>query len=151
MRSPTLSKHSNLDLMTKQGSSRALGVGQVLIAAYAIMALAATARSAVQLATRFEQAPLAYLLSALAAAVYIVATVALFGAGSRWYAVAWGTITFELLGVITVGIVSLAVPALFPADTVWSNFGSGYVFLPLALPVLGMAWLWRRRPQLRVS
>lgn len=137
--------------MTQQSSSRALGVGQVLIAAYAIMALAATARSGVQIATRFDEAPLAYALSALAALVYILATIALFGRGSRWYALAWATISFELVGVLAVGVVSVALPQLFPADTVWSFFGRGYVFLPLVLPVLGMVWLRRRQPSRRVA
>jgi len=49
----------------------------VLVAVYGLFALAATARSAVQIATKFHEAPLAYLLSAFAAVVYIVATVSL--------------------------------------------------------------------------
>jgi hypothetical protein len=127
------------------GSSRAVGVGRVLIAVYAILALAATARSAVQIATRFDTAPVAYLLSALAGVVYILATVALLKRGELWYRVAWATIGFELLGVLVVGTLSLVDPALFPADTVWSFYGRGYVFVPLVLPVLGMLWLWRSR------
>lgn len=128
------------------GSSRAVGVGRVLIAVYAILALAATARSVVQIVTKFETAPVAYLLSALAGVVYIVATVALLQRGTVWYRVAWATITFELLGVLVVGTLSLVDPALFPSDTVWSVYGRGYVFIPLVLPVLGMLWLWRNRP-----
>jgi hypothetical protein len=125
------------------GSSRAVGVGRVLIAVYAILALAATARSAVQIITKFDTAPVAYLLSALAGVVYIVATIALIRRGDAWYRVAWVTISFELLGVLTVGTLSLVDPALFPADTVWSVYGRGYLFIPLVLPVLGMLWLWR--------
>ena len=53
------------------------GPGRALVAVYAVFTLAAGARSGVQLATRFDAAPLAYLLSALAAAVYLLATVAL--------------------------------------------------------------------------
>ena len=51
------------------------GAGRVLVAVYGTFALAAGARAAVQLGTRFHEAPVAYLLSALAAVVYIVATV----------------------------------------------------------------------------
>jgi hypothetical protein len=29
---------------------------------------------------------------------------------------------------------------------VWSLFGRGYGFIPLLLPVLGLVWLYRRRP-----
>ena len=60
----------------RPGSARS-GLGRVLVALYGTFALAAGARAAVQLATRFDEAPLAYVLSALAAAVYVVATVAL--------------------------------------------------------------------------
>lgn len=132
--------------MANNGSSRAVGVGRVLIAVYAILALAATARSVYQIAAKFDQAPVAYLLSGLAGVVYIVATVALIGKGDVWYRVAWITIVFELVGVLTVGTLSLVDGVLFPADTVWSFFGRGYVFIPLVLPILGMIWLYRRRP-----
>lgn len=127
-------------------SSRAVGVGRVLIAVYAILALAATARSAYQIATKFEVAPVAYLLSGLAGVIYILATVALLKKGDTWYRVAWITITLELVGVLVVGSLSLFDPVLFPADTVWSYFGRGYVFIPLVLPILGMLWLYRNRP-----
>ena len=132
--------------MVDNGSSRAVGVGRVLIAVYAILALGATARSVVQIATKFEVAPVAYLLSGLAGLVYILATVALLKRGDTWYRVAWVTIIFEFIGVVTVGALSLFDAALFPADTVWSYFGRGYLFIPLVLPVLGMLWLRRMRP-----
>ena len=65
------------------------GPGRILVAVYAVLALAATGRSIMQIALSFERAPVAYLLSALAAAIYIVATVAL-ARGSRTSAkVAW--------------------------------------------------------------
>jgi hypothetical protein len=131
--------------MSKQ-SSRAVGVGRVLVVVYAILALGATARSVVQIITKFDAAPVAYLLSALAGVVYIVATIALVRPGLVWYRVAWITIAFELVGVLVVGTLSIIDPALFPSDTVWSYFGRGYLFIPLLLPILGMTWLWVRRP-----
>jgi hypothetical protein len=133
--------------MTNNGSSRAVGAGRVLIAVYAILALAATARSVFQIATKFDVAPVAYLLSALAGLVYLLATIALIGRGETWYRVAWATIVFEFVGVLVVGSLSLFDSELFPADTVWSYFGRGYVFIPLVLPVLGMLWLRRMRPR----
>ena len=54
------------------------GFGRLLVAVYGIFALAATARSFVQIATRFDEAPVAYLLSAFSALVYVVAMVAVF-------------------------------------------------------------------------
>jgi hypothetical protein len=127
-------------------SSRSSGLGRVLIAIYAILALAATGRSVFQLLTKFEEAPLAYLLSALAAVVYILATIALILPGETWYRIAGIAIGFELLGVLVVGTLSLAVPELFPHDAVWSRFGAGYGYIPLVLPLLGLWWLWTRRP-----
>jgi len=126
-------------------SSRAVGIGRALIAVYAILALAATARSVYQLATKFDEAPLAYLLSAFAGVIYVLATVALLGRGPVWYRIAWVTIVIEFIGVVVVGTLSVVDPEWFPADTVWSIFGRGYVFIPLVLPVLGMLWLWRNR------
>ncbi|GAA3861665.1 membrane protein [Saccharothrix violaceirubra] len=115
------------------------GPGRLLVAVYGIFALAATARSAVQLIGRFSHAPLAYLLSAFAAVVYLLATAALAGVVSR--RIAYLACGVELGGVLTVGVASLVVPSAFPEATVWSGFGSGYVFIPLVLPVLGLLWL----------
>lgn len=121
------------------------GPGRVLVAVYGLFALAAGARAGVQLATRFSEAPLAYLLSALAAAVYLVATVGLAVSGPLGRRIALVSCTVELLGVVAVGTVSLLDPAAFPDDTVWSGYGRGYGFVPLVLPVLGLYWLRRTR------
>ncbi|MGX7824484.1 hypothetical protein ACTG9Q_05290 [Actinokineospora sp. 24-640] len=116
------------------------GPGRLLVAVYAVFALSACARSGVQLATRFDRAPLAYLLSALAALVYVVATVSLVK-GARRPAVA--ACLVELVGVLAVGTVSLLAPSVFPDATVWSEFGRGYGYIPAVLPVLGLWWLAR--------
>ncbi len=120
------------------------GPGRVLVAVYGTFALAAGARAAVQIATRFGEAPVAYLLSALAAGVYVVATVGL-ARGRRGRRTALAAITVELIGVLVVGTLSLADPAAFPDETVWSAYGRGYYFVPLVLPVLGLLLL-RGRP-----
>ena len=122
--------------------SGASGAARALVALYAVFALAAGSRAAVQLATRFDEAPLAYLLSALAAAVYLVATVAL-ARGPAGRRVALTAITVELVGVLVVGTLSLLEPAAFPDETVWSAYGRGYLFIPLVLPVAGLLWLRR--------
>jgi hypothetical protein len=123
----------------------ASGIGRVLVVVYGVLALAATGRSAYQIATKLDEAPLAYALSAVAAIVYIVATVALVARGRAAFRVAVAAIVFELIGVLAVGALSLVDPVLFPDDTVWSRFGQGYVFIPLVLPVLGLLWLRRVR------
>ncbi|GAA4939766.1 membrane protein [Streptomonospora halophila] len=117
------------------------GPGRVLVAVYAVFAIGATSRAAVQILTRFHEAPLAYVLSALAGLVYIVATVGLVAGGRTSLRVAAVSCTVELVGVLVVGAFSLLDPAAFPDDTVWSRFGSGYLFIPLVLPVLGLLWV----------
>nr|WP_157596617.1 hypothetical protein [Saccharomonospora saliphila] len=118
----------------------------MLVAVYAIFAIGATSRAGVQIATRFGEAPVPYLLSAFAAVVYVLATVALARAGRRWWRVAVTACAFEMTGVLVVGATSLALPGAFPDATVWSNFGMGYLFIPLVLPVLGLLWLRRTAP-----
>lgn len=123
--------------------TRMTGVGRVLVVVYAIMALAATGRSAVQILEDYANAPLAYTLSAAAAVVYVLATVALVKSDSRvWYLIAWVAIGFELVGVLVVGTLSLTHPELFLHDaTVWSGYGFGYFWVPLVLPFVGLWWL----------
>lgn len=129
---------------------RRRGVGAVLVAVYFILFLAAAGRSGVELATKFDEAPVAYSLSAVAAVVYLLATVALVAPGRRlrrlWYRTAWATIAFELVFVLVVGTLTVVDPRLFPRNTVWSYYGIGYLFVPLVLPVLGMVYLRARRP-----
>ena len=111
------------------------------MALYGLFALAATGRAIYQILADFEKAPVAYLLSALAAVIYIVATVALARGDRMSVRIARVAITIELVGVLTVGLVSYLVPSEFPDKTVWSHFGAGYGYFPLILPVLGLLWL----------
>lgn len=127
--------------MSKKSAS--LGVGRLLIAVYAVFAVSATARALFQILTKFEEAPLAYSLSLLSAMIYILATVSLAKSGKTWRKVATYSVAFELVGVLTVGSLSFLVPQLFAHASVWSGFGSGYGFLPLALPILGLVWINR--------
>lgn len=127
-----------------QTSGHASGFGRLLVVIYGIFAIAATSRSLLQLTTRFDEALVAYLLSAVAAAVYIVATIAL-ALGERGKKVATAAITFELVGVLVVGTLSLLESSWFPRATVWSGFGVGYALIPLILPIVGLWWLRRER------
>jgi hypothetical protein len=120
------------------------GFGRVLVAVYAVFAIAASARSIYQLATRADEAPVAYALSALAGVVYVVATFALATDRRR---LATATIGFELIGVVSVGVLTFVDGGLFPDQTVWSDFGAGYVFIPLVLPFVGLWWLWKSREE----
>lgn len=125
--------------MTK--SSRTLGVGRLLILVYAVFAISSTARASFQVITKFEEAPVSYSLSLLSAVVYLLATVSLAKSGPTWKTIALASVIFELIGVLTVGVISLLAPELFVEASIWSGFGSGYGYLPLVLPVLGLLWI----------
>ena len=123
----------------KGGTRRGLGI--ILVALYGLFALAATGRATYQILADFDKAPVSYLLSALAAVIYLVATVALARGDRTSVRVATVAISIELVGVLAVGLVSYLVPSEFPDKTVWSHFGAGYGYVPLVLPVLGLLWL----------
>ncbi|GGC59082.1 hypothetical protein [Hoyosella rhizosphaerae] len=127
-------------LSTLQERTRT-GTGRILIAVYAVFSLAAAARSFVQIVDRFEVAPVAFILSAVAAAFYILATFTLARASTVSRKLATWSCIIEFAGVITVGTISVIVPEWFPEATVWSNFGQGYLFIPLVLPIVGLWWL----------
>lgn len=116
---------------------------QVLVACYAVFAVAAGARSLVQITTRFDEAPLAYTLSFVAALIYLVATLALRRTSERARRVAIAAVGVEAVGVVVVGTLSLVREEWFPDQTVWSEFGIGYLFIPLVLPFVGLWWLLR--------
>ncbi|MCL2543321.1 MAG: hypothetical protein FWE71_12815 [Nocardioidaceae bacterium] len=121
------------------------GWGRALIFVYGVFVVAATGRSVVQIATDFGKAPLAYVLSALAAVLYIVATVCLLRGGRTAWRVASVSVVVEAVGVIGIGALSYAVTSLFPDKTIWSHFGQGYGYVPLVLPFFGIAWLRHTR------
>ncbi|GGN54853.1 membrane protein [Actinoplanes lobatus] len=122
------------------------GAGRVLLLVYGIFALSASARALVQITTHFDEAPLAYLLSAMAGLVYIAATVGLARGGPRGRRIALISCTIELIGVLVIGTLSILDQGDFPDATVWSNFGSGYGYVPLVLPFVGLWWIWRHKP-----
>ncbi|WP_230012051.1 hypothetical protein, partial [Microbacterium sp. Bi128] len=100
--------------------TRNTGSGRLLIAVYAIFAISATARAGYQILTKFSEAPLAYLLSAFAAAVYVVATVSLAKPGRTAFKVSVAAVLVELVGVLVVGALSVFDSVNFPHETVWS-------------------------------
>lgn len=133
--------------MDAVSTKRASGPGRILVMVYAIFALSAGARGGVQIATKFDHAPIAYLLSVAAALVYLLNAIFLGRESVQSWRIARAMCLIELAGVVAVGVASLVVPQEFPDPTVWSRFGIGYAFVPLLLPVLGLAWLGRTRPR----
>lgn len=126
---------------TAHAGDRRHGPGRVILALYLIFVIGTVSRSAAQITTRWDEAPLAYGLSAFAAAVYVVILVSLAIPGRTAWWVSTIALLVELVGVLVVGAWSVLAPQMFPDATVWSNFGRGYLFLPLVLPVLGLWWL----------
>lgn len=116
------------------------GFGRVLVFVYGIFALSATGRSSVQLATKASEAPVPYALSAFAAVVYIVATWAL---ATDRRGIALAAVGIELAGVLVVGLTSVLWPQDYADATVWSDFGNGYGYVPLVLPLVGLWWILR--------
>lgn len=117
-------------------------IGQILAVSYPLLALSAGARSIYQLF--FKPGVTDYFpptLSAVAAAIYLVATVA-FVIRKPWaWWVSVGALSFEMVGVLLVGSLSLVMPEVI-GRTVWHDFGIDYGFLPLIQPLLGLVWLF---------
>jgi hypothetical protein len=114
----------------------------ILIVVYAILALAATGRSSYELTVKFSEAPVPYSISAVSALIYILVTVALW---RRWRTVALVGSAVELLGVLTVGLLTSFEPTWWPDKTVWTGFGSGYGWVPVLLPMVALYFLIRGR------
>lgn len=131
-------------------ANTSLGIGRLLIAAYAVLALAATGRAGYELVAKFDQAPLPYALSAASALIYILATIALAKPTPSWRRVAYIAVIIELTGVLVIGLASLIWPDFFMYEgkqvrTVWSYFGIAYGWVPLVLPILGLIWLGKSK------
>ena len=77
--------------------------------------------------------------------VYVLATFSLAKQGKVWGNIALVSVAFELVGVVAVGALSILAAELFAHPSVWSGFGSGYGYIPLILPILGLLWLRRSR------
>jgi len=121
------------------------GPGILLVWFYGVMVVGAVSRSAYQIATDLDRAPLAYSLSAAAGLVYGFITYSLVRGGERARRAALVCCAAELAGVLIVGTWTLADPSAFPDATVWSDYGMGYVFIPVLLPLSAMYWLRRSR------
>ncbi|WP_281910665.1 hypothetical protein [Streptomyces olivaceus] len=121
------------------------GPGILLVWLYGVMVVGAVSRSTYQIATEFDRAPLPYTLSALAGVVYGFITYTLVRGGETARRAALVCCAAELVGVLTVGTWTLVEPSAFPDATVWSDYGMGYLFIPVLLPLSAMYWLRRAR------
>lgn len=128
-------------------AAKSTGPGKLLVAVYALFSLSAGARALYQIIAKFDEAPVSFVLSGVAAAIYVYATISLARKGIAAYWSAVWAIAVELCGVVAVGAFSYIRPDFFPLASVWSHFGSGYGYVPLVLPIIGLLWLYRNRPR----
>lgn len=129
-----------------QASTPASGFGRLLVFFYGVFTLSAGARALYQVIRKFDEAPLSISLSALSALIYLVATLALARKGEKAWRVSFFAVGIEMAGVLLVGLFSYLQPQHFALASVWSHFGSGYGYIPLILPMIGLWWLTRTRP-----
>lgn len=114
----------------------------ILVVVYSILGLAAAGRATVQILEKFDEAPVAYAVSALSAVLYVLIAVALW---RRWETVALVGSSIELAGVLIVGTLGYVDADLWPDETVWTGYGSGYGWVPVLLPLVALYFLIRGR------
>lgn len=131
-------------------SSEIRGDAQVaLLAAYSILAFAAVGRSTYELIFKFDDAPVPYTFSVVAAVIYLVAVWAIWRGDALGIKVAKIACTIELIGVLTIGTLTTLGDSAFDVGTVWSYYGLDYGWLPLVVPALALWWLFRQHPEHR--
>jgi hypothetical protein len=119
------------------------GPGRLIVSLYGLFTVAAGSRSIYQLIAQYDKAPLAYILSAVAAVVYAFILVTLVRGGESARRIGIACCALELAGVLVVGTLTIVEPSLFHDQTVWSYYGVDYLLIPLVLPITGIAWLRR--------
>lgn len=122
------------------GFIRAAGV--ILAISYPVLAISTGFRALYQLF--FKEGVTNYLapaLTAVAALLYLIATVG-FAVQEKW---AWRisviALSLEMILVLVVGTLSIFYPEVI-GRTVWRYYGIDYAFFPLIQPFLGLLWLF---------
>lgn len=119
----------------------ATAAGYVLAVTYPLFALSIGVRAAYQLCCRPDiLAKVGPWLSLVAAIVYAVAAVGFARRSRRAWWVSLAALTFEALGVLVVGAITVASPDAIP-HTAWGHFGRDYGFFLVLQPFLGLLWL----------
>ena len=122
------------------GFIRAAGV--ILAISYPVLAISTGFRAFYQLF--FKEGVTNYLapaLTAVAALLYLVATVG-FAVQKKWaWRVSVVALGLEMILVLVVGTLSFIYPDVI-GRTVWRHYGVDYGFFPLIQPVLGLLWLF---------
>ncbi len=117
--------------------------GFILGVSYPLLAISTGVRAIYQLF--FKANVVNYIgpsLSAVAALVYLIATIGFFVRKKWAWQLSVGTLVFEVVMVVVVGTLSISMPDTI-GHTVWGRFGLDYGFFPLIQPILGLLWLFR--------
>jgi hypothetical protein len=127
----------------EQGLSGFIAAAGVILAiSYPILAISTGFRAVYQLF--FKDGVTNYLapaLTAVAALLYLIATVG-FAVREKWaWRISVVALGLEMGLVLLVGTLSLVIPDTI-GRTVWRYFGIDYAFFPLIQPLLGLLWLF---------
>ncbi len=116
--------------------------GVILAISYPVLAISTGFRAVYQLF--FKEGVSNYLapaLSAVAALLYLIATVG-FAVRKKWaWRVSVAALGLEMVLVLLVGTLSVIIPDTI-GRTVWRYYGIDYAFFPLIQPLLGLLWLF---------
>lgn len=85
--------------------------------------------------------------SVLAAFGYLVAALGITHNGRRMRMVAWAALGFEFVGVLVTGLTGVGIEEIGSFRTVWGNLGADHYYIPLILPIIGIAWMWYADPR----
>ncbi len=116
--------------------------GVILAVSYPVLALATGFRAFYQLFLKEGVTNyIGPMLSAVAALLYLVATVG-FAVREKWaWRVSVVALGMEMILVLVVGTLSIIMPETI-GRTAWRLYGIDYGFFPLVQPLLGLLWLF---------
>jgi len=133
----------SLPMKISHEAKQTASVADGLIFFYGLWALAALGRAAYQYGFRRPADATPTHISTFVGLLYLAIIAGLRRRSARAWRITLALLTVELAGVLIVGTLDL-VWRPFPYASVWSQYGSGYFFMPLLMPLAGLAWLLRR-------
>ncbi len=141
---PTEEKSAEIEAVDNEKglSGFIAAAGVILTISYPILAISTGFRALYQLFIKEGVTNyLAPALSAVAALLYLIATIG-FAIQEKWaWRISVVALGLEMALVLLVGTLSLIFPDTI-GRTVWRYYGIDYAFFPLIQPLLGLLWLF---------